>query len=65
MTGNGELIQGSWRTLRDNGWAFGDFSRREIISSTREVIEIGYEFCKYFNSEGAVPWQYNLIIYKH
>lgn len=50
---------GSWRMEPDT--CFEDIRRMGRNNSTVEAINIRDEFCKYFNGEGAVPWQYEQI----
>ncbi|KMQ86369.1 nuclease harbi1-like protein, partial [Lasius niger] len=52
------FIPGSWRKCIENS-AFYDISKCGTNNSSRQAKEIREEFCRYFNSEGAVPWQFD------
>jgi hypothetical protein len=57
---SGTITPGSWRQLSSNeSWQrlMCDNNRR----STDYANEVRDEFCQYFNNEGAVPWQNNMI----
>ncbi|XP_039311963.1 protein ALP1-like [Solenopsis invicta] len=56
-TAEGDQVQGSWRTIMEDGCAFVDISKCSTNTSTRNAMLIRDEFCKYFNNEGAVAWQ--------
>lgn len=50
---------GSWQTIMEDGCAFKDISNCGSNMSSKQCMEIRNEFCRYFNNEGAVPWQNN------
>lgn len=50
---------GSWRCIMENGCAFKEITNCSSNMSARQCINIRNEFCRYFNNEGAVPWQYD------
>jgi len=50
---------GSWRTIMEDGCAFKDISNCGSNMTAKQRLEIRNEFCRYFNNEGAVPWQNN------
>lgn len=58
--GPNDLIPGRWRNDENeiNESALQDIAMVGTHNSSRRAIEIRDEFCDYFNSEGAVPWQY-------
>lgn len=53
-----EFIPGSWREDIE-GSALRNITRYGSNNSTRNAIKIRDEFCKYFNNEGVIPWQFN------
>lgn len=52
------LIPGFWRKCIEKS-ALHDISKCGSNNSSRRAKEIREEFCRYFNSEGVVPWQLN------
>lgn len=54
---------GSWRCIMENGCALKEITSSSSSCSSnmsaRQCINIRNEFCRYFNNEGAVPWQYD------
>lgn len=52
------FVPGSWRGCMDNS-AFVDITQYGSNNSSRRAMQIREEFCKYFNSEGAIPWQFH------
>lgn len=55
---NNDTIPGSWRKCIENS-ALRNITKCDTNNSSRLAREIREEFCKYFNSEGAVPWQFD------
>lgn len=55
---NNDIIPGSWRKCIENS-ALCDVTKCGTNNSRSLAKEIREEFCKYFNSEGAVPWQFD------
>ncbi|XP_071580664.1 uncharacterized protein [Temnothorax nylanderi] len=53
------FIPGSWRQDLSNYSALVDITRCSTNNSSRTAIKIRNKFCHYFNSEGAVPWQFD------
>jgi len=41
--------------------AFKDITNCGSNMSARKCVNIRDEFCRYFNNEGAVPWQYDCL----
>lgn len=52
------FVPGSWRGCIDNS-AFVDITQCGSNNSFCRAMQIREEFCKYFNSEGAIPWQFH------
>lgn len=52
------FVPGSWRDRMDNS-ALVNITQCGSNNSSRRAMQIREEFCKYFNSEGAIPWQFN------
>lgn len=50
---------GSWRRIMEDGCAFTEITNCDSNMSARTCVNIRNEFCRYFNNEGAVPWQYD------
>lgn len=53
------FIPGSWRKDRPINGALVDITRCSTNNNSRVASSIQDEFCHYFNSEGAVPWQFD------
>jgi len=43
----------------EDGCAFKDISNCGSNMSAKQCLDIRNKFCRYFNNEGAVPWQNN------
>lgn len=52
-----DFIPGSWRNCMDNS-AFVNITHCGSNNSSRQAMQIREEFCKYLNSEGAIPSQF-------
>jgi len=52
------LIPGSWRKCIEKS-ALCDIIKCGSNTSSRQAKQIREEFCPYFNSEGAIPWQFD------
>lgn len=52
------LIEGSWRKHVDNNSAFREINRCGTNTNSRIAARVRDDFCAYFNSEGAIPWQF-------
>lgn len=52
-----DFIPGSWRNYMDNS-AFVNITHCGSNNSSRQAMQIREEFCKYLNSEGAIPSQF-------
>lgn len=57
--GDNGLIEGSWRNDVDNNSAFREINRCGTNTSSRIAARVRDDFCEYFNSEGAISWQFN------
>lgn len=51
------FVPGSWRGCMNNS-AFADKTQCGSNNSSRRAMQIREKFCKYFNSEDAIPWQF-------
>lgn len=60
VVGNEEQL-GSWREIEQGGWAFQNITRMGANNSTKYAMHMREVFCRYFNNEGAVPWQYDIL----
>lgn len=54
-----ETIPGIWRNEQPANGALIDINNRSTCNSSQLAYAIRDEFCHYFNSEGAVPWQFD------
>lgn len=54
------FVPGSWREDIENS-ALRDIIRLGNNNSTRKAIKIRENFCNFFNTEGAVSWQFNNV----
>ncbi|XP_070515353.1 uncharacterized protein [Cardiocondyla obscurior] len=54
----GNLIPSSWKLDVTDNSALQDITQCGSNLGSRKAIIIRDEFCHYFNSEGAIPWQY-------
>jgi len=52
------FVPGSWRGYVDNS-ALVDITQCGSNSCSRRAMQIRKEFCKHFNSEGAISWQFH------
>lgn len=55
------VIDGSWKEMFEQGCAFRDITRFGANNSTQQAVKDRDEFCRYFNKEGAVTWQFSRI----
>ncbi|XP_071632346.1 putative nuclease HARBI1 [Temnothorax longispinosus] len=55
--GPDEFLPGSWRQEIINS-AFKDVTQCGTNNSSRQAAKIREEFCKFFNTEGVIPWQF-------
>lgn len=52
------FVPGSWRGCMDNS-VLVDITQCGSNNNSCQAMQIREEFCKYFNSEGAIPWQFH------
>lgn len=57
--GNGDIVGGTWR--QNEPGALRNMPKVGSNNYGRYVNNIRNKFCEYFNTEGAVDWQYNHI----
>ena len=56
---NDGLIEGSWRKNVYNNFAFREINQCSTNINSRISTKVRDDFSAYFNSEGAIPWQFN------
>jgi len=59
--GHNGFIPGTWRTVLGSNSAYREMQRAGSYMSTQANIEIREKFCTYFNNEGSIPWQNDLV----
>lgn len=52
------FVPGDWRQATDDSSALQDTGNWGSNNHSRHALAIRDEFCRFFNGEGAVPWQF-------